>query len=913
MPSLTPEQVAEHLQGIHFAPEHIAGDVRLWDGGLTIPKLAYCRAPHDIRSAGIAVINVPIGGTSQQAVGSMKAAGAPVVITLGGNHDWELWRQSFTSSPHLEYFGAAKKLGGFLHEYRSILNPDAIYRAKLWGRIEPKDRQSDLLDLSYLPLVERGLGEKVAGLLEDCFSLLLEEFGWSYKDGMSPRQAKWLIQAPFWLLAAKVLRDKKVQGFKNSDLSDFPNIFDKLAKHYQSKSSAPSPVVVAKYQEAALTEVAQRIQRFPSLELMSTEALGHIYESAIINKETRKRWGTHSTPVWLIDYMLARLRPLIADMPSSKRRVFEPAVGHGGFLVGALRVLDELMPAEDRPHRKDYLRKRLSGVDIDDFSQEVARLALTLADVPNANGWSLDCLDMYEGDILETRISEADIILANPPFEDFAASDRPKGSLVNKAAEVVRQTMLNLPRGGIFGFVLPQTFLSSKEGIETRRRMLNDCDVMEMTLFADKVFEFGEPESVIILGHKSPAIGRVRGLTTYQRVREKQVPVFKSCYEPSSKAEVDQVQFSQLPDADCILPVLPELWLHLATLPKLQDIAFVGRGFSFRSKNDPLFKPGTILQSKKPFPGGVPGHGSVNEVKFTHERPEELWFNLSDKAIATQRAGTTVGSSQALLNHGRISRTEWRLQAIIDNEGHAVTGRVLVIRPPADRLSLFSVWGIMNSPLAHLYAYSLSATRDVLLGDIQKIPIPANLSLNNTKRLDRAVKAYFEAACRFSEQSSKGQLVEKDDLFHAISPSSQTLEQAELNLMYLHWRVDAEVLKLYQLPPQLERQLLDMFNGVERRGVPFRQTEYFPAHFTDLQRLEDLLAITGDWEQTSVRKTELIEKKICRTASETELQELARLKMLTEARGELFAPLPLPQLESLKRRLQSKGRWEGSP
>ena len=105
--------------------------------------------------------------------------------------------------------------------------------------------------------------------------------------------------------------------------------------------------------------------------------------------------------------------------------------------------------------------------------------------------------------------------------------------------------------------------------------------------------------------------------------------------------------------------------------------------------------------------------------------------------------------------------------------------------------------------------------------------------------------------------------------------------------------------------------MLDLFTGVERRGVPFKQTEYFPAHFTDLQRLEDLLAITADWEKTSARKTELIEKKIRREASEAELGELARLKRLTEARGELFAPLPLPQLEAMKVRLKSKGQWEG--
>jgi hypothetical protein len=912
VPFLSPNRIAEFLQGIHFAPEHIASDVRLWDGGLTIPKLAYCRAPHDLRSAGIAVINVPIGGTSQQAVGSMKASGAPLVITLGGRHEWELWRQSFSSAPRLEHYGDAGRFRGFLHEYRAVLNPDAIYRAKLWGRIEPRQVQPELLDLHYLPLVERGLGEKVARLLEDCFSHLLAEFGWSYKEGMSPRQATWLIQAPFWLLAAKILRDKQVPGFKHIDLGDFERTFGKLAKHYQSKDSQPSPVTVAKYQERALGEIAAQIGRFHSLELMSTEALGHVYESAIINKETRKRWGTHSTPVWLIDYVLARLRPLIAAMPAAKRRVFEPAVGHGGFLVAGLRVLDELMPTEERPHRKDYLRKRLSGVDIDDFSQEVARLALTLADVPNANGWSLYCEDMYDGDTLERSLSNAEIVLANPPFEDFSASDRPSGSLVNKAAEVVRQTMLHLPRGGIFGFVLPQTFLSSGEGIETRRRMLNECEVMEITLFADKVFEFGEPESVVILGHKSAGSGPLKHQLTFQRVRAAQVPVFERTFAPSSSVGVEQSDLAKNTDAECILPALPELWTHLAGGKQLKDVILVGRGFSFKGQNDPTLKPDTVLQARKPFPGSTAGYGSVNEAEFSHQKPTELWFNLSRQAVATQRAGTVVGKPQVLLNHGRVSRTEWRLRAVIDESGHAVTGRTLILRPSGDQTTLLALWGIMNSPLANAYAFSLSEKRDVLLGDIQEMPVPTDLSRRNTRALDFAVKVYLEAANNFDAAKAAGSLPREGELF-SVTSAAPTQAQAELHLKYLHWRVDAEVLKLYTLPAELERQLLGLFTGVERRGVPFKQLEYFPTHFTDLHRLDDLLAITGEWELTSARKTALIEKKIAKLATEAELEELDRLKMLTEARGELFAPLPLSQLDATKERLLAKGHWAGKP
>ena len=56
----------------------------------------------------------------------------------------------------------------------------------------------------------------------------------------------------------------------------------------------------------------------------------------------------------------------------------------------------------------------------------------------------------------------------------------------------------------------------------------------------------------------------------------------------------------------------------------------------------------------------------------------------------------------------------------------------------------------------------------------------------------------------------------------------------------------------------------------------------------------DFLAITRDWEQVSRRKSWLIDRKIARTATTAHLCELQNLKRLTEARGELFAPLESP-------------------
>ena len=44
-------------------------------------------------------------------------------------------------------------------------------------------------------------------------------------------------------------------------------------------------------------------------------------------------------------------------------------------------------------------------------------------------------------------------------------------------------------------------------------------------------------------------------------------------------------------------------------------------------------------------------------------------------------------------------------------------------------------------------------------------------------------------------------------------------------------QVDAEIMRLYDLPPRLERQLLDLFSGHKRPGAPFDFRRYFPAGF----------------------------------------------------------------------------------
>lgn len=57
-----------------------------------------------------------------------------------------------------------------------------------------------------------------------------------------------------------------------------------------------------------------------------------------------------------------------------------------------------------------------------------------------------------------------------------------------------------------------------------------------------------------------------------------------------------------------------------------------------------------------------------------------------------------------------------------------------------------------------------------------------------------------------------------------------------------------------------------------------------------------ILAITTDWPKTNARRAELIRRKVARTITDAEREELNRLQMFATARQCLFAPLPLEQL-----------------
>lgn len=754
----------------------------------------------DVRSACVAAFGAPAvedDAAIADKVASYRSVGAPLVFALRRGH-LELWKQA-TGGPKLQRSLAPEEIDPFFELEGARLAPEALYRAKTLGRFQP-EAQLDLVDLGFLQIVETELGQRLSALIEELVGGVRQRLG----PTMSATRGQWMLREVFWLLAAKILHDKAVPNFQRLRLEDLDQTRERIARHYGARDGVPP---LSARERAALAPVGERLADFASLGQVTTEALAFVYENALVSDETRKILGTHSTPTMLVDYVVGRLSPHLDAIPPDRRRVFEPACGHAPFLVSAMRALRDRLPPETSPaERKRYLRQRLVGLEVDAGALEIARLALTLADIPNPNGWNLHHADLFEGERLEREAAHATVLLSNPPYEDFSAKEREQYMkegvslrTTNKAFELLERALPGLPDGALVGLVLQRSFLQAKQARRVREVLVRDFHLLEITQLPEKLFELAHHETVVILARRGtpPADHQ----TTYRRVREHDRARFRNTAEPTSTREVPQRRFAVAPEFDLRVPDFEELWNP--RLPRAETIAEIGQGLTFKSASH--LPSDAVTWRAEPFDGSVPGF-----LRFPtgglglHALPRELHFNLSQEVIGRPRSGATVGVPQVLLPYAPAGLGAWRLTAHIDREGHAVTSRFLVVRPADPSVPLEYLWSLFTSPYANAYAFAHLGKRDNLAGAIRAMPVPA-ASPAGMERVTEAARAYL------------GAVQQKD-------ATSEELRDALL-------RVDAEVLRLYGLPAKLERTLLRLFDGFKRPGVPFSFDRYFPPDF----------------------------------------------------------------------------------
>lgn len=806
------------LEDCGYSDARLATDFRVGDD--RYPLVGFASKPWDFDSACVAVVET--AGQPENAVRACRQLGAPVVwVQHNGIVDW--WVQHGTTPKRFD----SKPLNQFASLVRSRrpdLTPESVYRAKVLGRL-PHGKQLDFVDVGLMPLLRAEAGRKLGELVENMTRATLQELG---RGNPGKTMLRDVFTRVFRLLAGKILRDKDVDDFGALDLQDPGAVLSAVAKHY---NAAEADTRLSREWRAALKPASELISTYGNVRVVSPETLAYVYEHTLVSKALRKKLGIHATPPYLVDYIVWQLYDWIREIPVDERHVFEPGCGHAPFLLATMRMLRMEMQGETEHRVHTYLKSHIHGVEIDDFAREIARLSLTLADIPNPNNWDLKPGDMYASNVLAEEAAECRIMLSNPPYERFKDVDKKlykkAGFPVRhrKAVELLDRTLKHLSPSAVFGVVVPQGVLHNTEAREVRTLLLKDFEIREICLFADKVFEEGEAETAVLLGRRHDDRTKPSDLVRYRRVREQSIERFAHTYQADTEHLLAIDQLAAAPDLSFRMPDLPEVWAYLRSNPTIGEVADVGQGFSFAEK-------GLIAKARKAGSHRLADSvlailGGVRNVSIW-EVPSAVWVSPSRTPVNPWRSGQYTGTPQVLVNYIRVMRGPWRIKALLDSEGHAAIKTYTTVRPTAGGPPVEFIWAVLNSPLANAFVYCRTFQRHIYDSAIAEVPLPPQWQ-EHVAPIVATVKEYLA-------------LVREPVEFALRGDSQIAIREALL-------KMDAAVMRAYGLPVLFERAVLDLFRlprtnkgRYRRKGVGCTFGDYFPADFKSLVPLHKYIS-----------------------------------------------------------------------
>ncbi|MBW2031078.1 MAG: N-6 DNA methylase [Deltaproteobacteria bacterium] len=618
-------------------------------------------------------------------------------------------------------------------------------------------------------------------------------------SGSSPDKTA-LFRLVFRFLAAKIFNNKRHPGEWSSP--DSRTIIDSVQRFYGLKEISPDRIIDEPHTQQAAWDHLRTAFNFQNL---SEEDLAFIYENTLVTKEARKEHGIHATPSVVAELIVDRLP--FEDLPQDERFVLEPCAGHGVFLVAALRRLRDLLPASwTAQERHVYLRESLKAIERDTFAGEVCRLSLTLADYPNPDGWEIVQTDIFGTDALENNLPKSRIVLCNPPFEDFNEQERElyqnRIQSVHKPYEILRRVLENPP--AMLGFVLPRSAIIGGRYDELQSRIAGHYTNIETVALPDRVFAFSDQETMLFLASRPDPAVDVKIYTKTSWVREEgRKPFLETGHLPEAEERTNSRRVIQKAHKDLWNPLLWEVWECLKDYPQLDEIGRIHRGIEWSIS---LKGHESILVASQSKPGFKRGIDKVPNKLEPYWLKAAVYLNMDKKYQRTSAHDLPWAKGKVLVSRRRVSRGPWRIVGFPDSNGLVARENVIGIWPK-ENSSIFSISGLINSPLANAFLYSKGYGRDNAIESLKKIPIPHLLEINQLMGL---VQRYMNCRAKMDLDYLDGSMINEG--------------------VKVLFEIDSLILKAYDLPPRLERKLLDFFNGYPR-PVPFSFPDYFPAEF----------------------------------------------------------------------------------
>ncbi|MBY5523556.1 N-6 DNA methylase [Rhizobium leguminosarum] len=760
---------------------------------------AFTQVPESYRSAAFAVIS---GAVDEAAIIGRRSLGAPILFAIGQD-DVGVWRVGAHAGPRLIERVALDALPELFRRNAESWRPLAVHRAKSLSQHQAA-YQLDFVDLGLIPAIEREVEVKLDRLLGQVIRQLLK--------GLDDEREESAFRATFRLLAAKILLDREHPDALSWADAPVADVLAGIEEYYNLGKF--STTLMSDVPAASVAAAWAMLREAISFRNISSDSLAFVYENTLVTADTRKRFGTHSTPRQVAEYLVSRLDLNRFDV--NNLTIFEPFTGAGTLLVAALRHLRDLLPEGlSAEQRHAFLVSRIHGAEIDTFACEVATLSLILADYPNANGWKIQQADLFRDNTLTEKAASGTVVLCNPPWEDFNAAERREyptisAKSISKPMAVLRTVLESRPAA--VGFVLPQGFLRQKQYSELRQQVADLYQEVELTSLPDNIFQRAGFEASLLVANDlrdNGSAGPVRLLSSVVNYHD------RTQFLATRTVSSERRRSKQVTEGNLWIGALDELWEQLDRFPQLGAMAEVYRGLQWRKQEDG--------RSHGPRSGFVRGVFKPSESLAQFEISAISYLDMStDNAMYPGPLGRPWSSPKVLTNVARLSRRgPWRIAAAYDATGLVVSQAFFGIWPTDDNLSAEALEAVLNGPLTNAFLFERASNQHFTNELLKQLPMPKRANLDAVVDAVRRYKAI--------------KVLARDQEGHQPDEINAVLNQHLVE-------IDAEVLKAYDLAPRLERRLLEFFRGHEReRRTGHGFTGWLPREFTAYIPLHEYL------------------------------------------------------------------------
>ena len=663
---------------------------------------------HDLHTSCIAAEHVTDRKYIQETLNKLTYLASPVALILQPN-GVDIWPVARTPSSepiaHVHY----DTLPQYFASRVRAFGPDAIAAAKTTGH-QPSffDLDRTLLQFAYRTTQE---------ILVECFESAVKGARQSIRAPRKPEDGD-LAKAALQILAAAILEDKQLLGDERSSTVD--DLIRRSASRYGQYFDQGAIDSIGRNVAQAAFEDLRRNVTFRSF---TNEMLGYFYENALVNDKLRKKLGIHYTPRSIAKRILSRLP--VEDIAPSERVVFDGSSGSGNLLLAAFERLGDLVPRGwDRGRKHAYLVERVHGVDLDPFAVQVAGLSLFFMDLPAGDSWDIKAADFTSSQSPKLP-KQPTILVGNPPFKESRSLEGARHQL---ATLFLNKYLDMMAPEGLLGVVLPETFLENSSCRDARRRLLKECEILELCHLPEGIFPMSRVATVIVLAKKHspirnnlPVPVRVEKISARPSEMESFLngdrPRF-SYVVPSTRQWADE-QDGRISSS----PLEKSVWDGIPVHQKLEDVALIRNGIiPGKAQRESHISHVSGGAEWRPWLGGTIGlepYGLKPEKPEFIRYPSNLQWPRTDleAVFATPRA-------KVLVNANRAPGNPWRVYAAIDEIGYFPSQGFHCVIPNGELVSLEELVAVLNSSIANAWVNSLNRKRWIERRTLRVMPFP---------------------------------------------------------------------------------------------------------------------------------------------------------------------------------------------